>query len=147
MRVEAREPCQPLLPARRPSPRGQDAAFAHAKTDAVSVALAPPGQRDPVAVFQVHPASALFQLEALTAITRLSARGVLGTDPVLPVDYRFLQRASLRLRLLRDRADDWLAPGDLLLLARSLDLGEAQLSEHLKMRMARVRRAFSRALG
>ncbi len=75
----------------------------------------------------------------LTAISRL--------EPGLVDDYRFLQRASLRLRLLRDRPDDLLAPGDRPALARSLGLPETDLVEELRGRMARVRAAFKRTLG
>jgi glutamate-ammonia-ligase adenylyltransferase len=78
------------------------------------------------------------------ALARLVERGVLPAT--LLDDYRFLQRASLRLRLLRDRADDRLLPGDLPALARSLERSEPELAGELAMRRARVRATFQGAL-
>lgn len=88
---------------------------------------------------------ALRTTQPLAALIRLAERGEL--DPALLDDYRFLQRASLRLRLLRDRPDDRLVPEDLQHLARSLELGTDELAEALRARMARVRAAFAAALG
>ncbi len=62
-------------------------------------------------------------------------------------DHLFLQRASLRLRLLHDRPDDRLAPEDLPRLARSLALTEPELTHQLQERMARVRRIFEELVG
>ena len=61
-------------------------------------------------------------------------------------DYRFLQRASLRLRLLRDEPDDRLDPGDRPPgpLAGPVRGG---LLDELHARMTRVRGAFTRVLG
>jgi hypothetical protein len=67
--------------------------------------------------------------------------------PAVLDDYRFLQRAGLRLRLMRDQHDDRLHIEDRSPLARSLGLSEAQLSEELSKRMARVRAEFLRRLG
>src|SRR5262249_40480259 len=53
---------------------------------------------------------ALRTASPFAALARLAARGEL--EPALLEDYRFLQRASLRLRLLRDRPEDRLAPED-----------------------------------
>jgi glutamine synthetase adenylyltransferase len=81
------------------------------------------------------------------ALTRLGEQGLLPEGEALLDDYRFLQRASLRLRLLRDQPDDRLAPADRPLLARSLGLPEPVLAEEIEARMARVRRAYLAALG
>ena len=62
-------------------------------------------------------------------------------------DYRFLQHACLRLRLLRDQPDDHLDPADHARLARSLGLTPAAFMEELTARMTRVRWAWSQALG
>lgn len=88
--------------------------------------------------------TALRTTTPLEALSHLVARGDL--DPALLEDYRFLQRASLRLRLLRDRPDDHLRAEDRPHLARSLGLSEAQLDEALASRMRRVRAVFSRRL-
>jgi hypothetical protein len=61
--------------------------------------------------------------------------------------YQFLSRACLRLRLLRDHADDRLFGTDEQPLARSLGMEPLQLLAELKSRMADVRREFSRQLG
>jgi glutamate-ammonia-ligase adenylyltransferase len=79
------------------------------------------------------------------ALARLVARGEAG--PVLLDDYRALQRASLRLRLLRDVQDDRLTPEDRPALARSLGLSEPALEADLAARTARVRAAFLATLG
>ena len=60
--------------------------------------------------------------------------------------YHFLARASLRLRLLRDYADDRLTAGDEQPLARSLGLSHAQLKSELGHRMNEVRAEFLRQL-
>jgi glutamate-ammonia-ligase adenylyltransferase len=60
--------------------------------------------------------------------------------------YHFLARASLRLRLLRDYADDRLADKDEQPLARSLGLGRAQLKSELAQRMTEVRAELVRRL-
>jgi len=79
------------------------------------------------------------------ALQRMVARGEIAA-PLLD-HYRFLARSCLRLRLLRDYADDRLAASDDVPLARSLGLGRAQLRDQLASRMAQVRAAFTRALG
>jgi [glutamine synthetase] adenylyltransferase / [glutamine synthetase]-adenylyl-L-tyrosine phosphorylase len=79
------------------------------------------------------------------ALQRLMERQEL--DPRCLDDYRFLARASLRLRLLRDNAEDRLFPDDGLPLARSLDLARPQLMAELSSRMTSVRAAFARQLG
>jgi len=78
------------------------------------------------------------------ALQRMADRGELA--PAVLDDYRFLQRAGLRLRLLRDQHDDRLHAEDRSPLARSLGLSEAQLSHELSTRMARVRAEFLRRL-
>lgn len=78
------------------------------------------------------------------ALAAMAARG--AVDAALLEDYRFLQRASLRLRLLRDRPDDHLLPQDRPALSRSLDLSEEDLSRELQARRTRVRAAFNRGL-
>ena len=93
------------------------------------------GEADP-ALRTTHPP---------TALHRMSERGEVTAD-VLD-DYRFLQRAGLRLRLIRDQHDDRLHAEDRSPLARSLGMSEAQLSEELSKRMARVRGEFVRRLG
>jgi glutamine synthetase adenylyltransferase len=80
-----------------------------------------------------------------SALVRLVERGEL--DRSLLDHYHFLAQASLRLRLLRDYADDRLAEGDEQPLARSLGLGRPQLDSELATRMAEVRAAFRRTLG
>jgi glutamate-ammonia-ligase adenylyltransferase len=80
------------------------------------------------------------------ALVRLTARGYLA-EPSLLEDYRFLQRTSLRMRLLRDRSDDRLLPDDRPALARGLGLAEDALVAELQTRMARVRAAYARRLG
>jgi glutamate-ammonia-ligase adenylyltransferase len=79
------------------------------------------------------------------AVARLAARG--DVAPTLPEDYRALQRASLRLRLLRDRPDDRLLPEDRPALARSFGIAEADLAADLDARRARVRAVFLSTLG
>jgi hypothetical protein len=79
------------------------------------------------------------------ALQRMVARG--DIEPVLLDHYRFLARACLRLRLLRDYADDRLAASDDVPLARSLGLSRAQLQDQLASRMTEVRAAFTRVLG
>jgi glutamate-ammonia-ligase adenylyltransferase len=79
------------------------------------------------------------------AVARLVARGEL--EPILLEDYRFLQRASLRLRLLRDRSEDLLGVEDRPALGRSLGLSPVELDAELDARRARVRAAFQRTLG
>ena len=74
------------------------------------------------------------------ALAHLSERG--GLDPQRLDDYRFLARASLRLRLLRDSAEDRLVPDDELPLARSLGFARPQLMAELSRRMADVRATF-----
>jgi glutamate-ammonia-ligase adenylyltransferase len=81
----------------------------------------------------------------IAALQRLGERGEL--DPQRLDDYRFLARTTLRLRLLRDNADDRLFPGDELPLARSLGLGRPQLMAELRRRMADVRASFAHELG
>jgi glutamate-ammonia-ligase adenylyltransferase len=93
------------------------------------------GERDP-ALRTTHPPAAL---------QRMSDQGELA--PAVLDDYRFLQRAGLRLRLIRDQHDDRLQAEDRSPLARSLGLSEVQLSYELSKRMARVREEFMRRLG
>jgi glutamate-ammonia-ligase adenylyltransferase len=76
----------------------------------------------------------------LQALARMSERGEI--DPLLLDDYRFLARVSLRLRLLRDNAEDRLVADDELPLARSLGFARPQLMAELSRRMAEVRAAF-----
>ena len=78
------------------------------------------------------------------ALSCMSERGDL--DARLLDHYHFLARASLRLRLLRDYADDRLSANDEQPLARSLGLGRAQLKSELDLRMAEVRAEFLRQL-
>jgi len=78
------------------------------------------------------------------ALSCMSERGDL--DARLLDHYHFLARASLRLRLLRDYADDRLSANDEQPLARSLGLGRAQLKSELALRMAEVRAEFLRQL-
>jgi glutamate-ammonia-ligase adenylyltransferase len=87
---------------------------------------------------------ALRTASPLAALNRLAARGEL--DPALLDDYRFLQRLSLRLRLLRDLPEDRLTPADRPALARSLGLLPAELDAELNARRAQVRAVFQRAL-
>ena len=93
------------------------------------------GESDP-ALRTTHPP---------TALHRMAERGEVAAD-VLD-DYRFLQRAGLRLRLIRDQHDDRLHSEDRSPLARSLGISEAQLSYELSNRMERVRAEFVRRLG
>jgi glutamate-ammonia-ligase adenylyltransferase len=81
------------------------------------------------------------------ALVHLCRTGRLPEAEALVDDYRFLQRASLRLRLLRDQPDDRLPDHDRPLLARSLDLAEPEFSDELQARTTRVRRAFIQVLG
>jgi glutamate-ammonia-ligase adenylyltransferase len=76
----------------------------------------------------------------LKALTRMSERGEI--DPLLLDHYRFLARVSLRLRLLRDTAEDRLVQDDELPLARSLGFARPRLMAELSARMAEVRAAF-----
>jgi glutamate-ammonia-ligase adenylyltransferase len=78
------------------------------------------------------------------ALARMADRGDL--DARLLDHYHFLARASLRLRLLRDYADDRLSANDEQPLARSLGLSDAQLKSELALRMAEVRAEFLRQL-
>ena len=78
------------------------------------------------------------------ALARMVERGEL--DARLLDHYHFLARASLRLRLLRDYADDRLSANDEQPLARSLDLDRAQLKSELGLRTAEVRAEFLRQL-
>lgn len=81
------------------------------------------------------------------ALAALMARGLVSGPAALLEDYRFLQRVSLRLRLLRDQGDDRLAIEDRAPLARTIDVTEAVLGEELAQRMRRVRDAFLATLG
>jgi [glutamine synthetase] adenylyltransferase / [glutamine synthetase]-adenylyl-L-tyrosine phosphorylase len=89
--------------------------------------------------------AALRTTNPLEALQRMAGRHDLPA--VLLEHYRFLARACLRLRLLRDYADDRLAESDALPLARSLGLGHAQLLGELAARMAEVRTWFQGVLG
>ena len=92
------------------------------------------GQSDP----------ALHTTSPFQALNRMVDRGDL--DARLLDHYHFLARASLRLRLLRDYADDRLTAGDEQPLARSLGLSHAQLKSELGHRMNEVRAEFLRQL-
>jgi glutamate-ammonia-ligase adenylyltransferase len=81
----------------------------------------------------------------LCALRRLVERGEMDTRML--DHYQFLARTCLRLRLLRDHADDRLFGTDEQPLARSLGMEPLQLLAELKSRMADVRREFSRQLG
>jgi glutamate-ammonia-ligase adenylyltransferase len=81
----------------------------------------------------------------LCALRRLVERGEM--DARMLHHYQFLSRACLRLRLLRDHADDRLFGTDEQPLARSLGMEPLQLLAELKSRMADVRQEFSRQLG
>jgi glutamine synthetase adenylyltransferase len=70
------------------------------------------------------------------ALSRLVA---LGWPATLIEDYTFLRRLALRLRLVRDRPEDVLAPRDLVALARTFDRAAPALADELDRRMARVR--------
>ena len=82
--------------------------------------------------------------EALAIFAR-EARS--GDGAVLLEDHHFLQRASLRLRLLRDLPDDHLPESDVPRLARSLGMEAGAFAAELGTRMARVRRVFSKTVG
>jgi glutamine synthetase adenylyltransferase len=88
---------------------------------------------------------ALRTASPFAALAHLAGRG--EVDPALLEDYRFLQRASLRLRLLRDRPEDRLTAEDRPALARSLGLTPPELDAELESRRAQVRAAFVRMLG
>ena len=92
------------------------------------------GSRDP----------ALRTTNPLQALSRMVERGDINAR--LLDHYHFLARASMRLRLLRDHADDRLSESDEQPLARSLDLSRAQLKSELGHRMAEVRAEFLRQL-
>jgi glutamine synthetase adenylyltransferase len=81
------------------------------------------------------------------ALEALVNKGEVPEGAALLEDYRFLQRAALRLRLLRDRGDDHLAFSERLRLARSLGLSDWEFSTDLQQRMDRVRRVFTARLG
>jgi glutamate-ammonia-ligase adenylyltransferase len=81
------------------------------------------------------------------AIVALSGAGLLPGGAAPLEDYRFLQQASLRLRLLRDRPDDRLLPDDRAALARSLGTTEEGLMDEVRTRMGRVRGLFRDVLG
>jgi glutamate-ammonia-ligase adenylyltransferase len=81
----------------------------------------------------------------LQAIRRLVERGEM--DARMLDHYHFLARACLRLRLLRDHADDRLFANDEQPLARSLGFEPPQLLAELENRMADVRQELTRQLG
>jgi glutamate-ammonia-ligase adenylyltransferase len=81
------------------------------------------------------------------ALERLAATGYFAAGEPLAEDFRFLERAILRLRLLRERSDDRLAAADRAVLARHLGLAEPELDRGLAERTARIRRAFVRVIG
>ncbi len=87
---------------------------------------------------------ALRTTNPLQALDRMVERG--EVDARVLDHYHFLARACLRLRLLRDYADDRLSPKDEQPLARSLGVGRAQLTSELAHRMAEVRGEFLRLL-
>jgi glutamate-ammonia-ligase adenylyltransferase len=80
----------------------------------------------------------------LRALARLEERGEL--DPAVLEHYRFLRRASLRVRLLRDRPEDRVLPEDRPALARSLGLTTDELDAELAARRAEVRALFQKTL-
>ncbi len=82
---------------------------------------------------------------ALRTPAPILALGHLLPRPMLD-DYRFLASASLRLRLLREGAEDLLLPEDRPALARSLGLEESRLTGQLAESMARVRETFTATL-
>ncbi len=86
----------------------------------------------------VHTSSPYLALAALTN------NGVLSGGEALLDHYRFLQRASLRVRLLRDRPDDRVLPEDIEALGRSL--GVDQLEANLRFRFQQIRAAFTQFL-
>ena len=88
---------------------------------------------------------ALRTTNPLEALGRVASRG--DIEARLLDHYRFLARACLRLRLLRDYANDRLAPDDELPLARSLGLHRARLGSEISSRMADVRAAFVKIFG
>lgn len=81
----------------------------------------------------------------LQALNRLVELGQLERQRL--EDYRFLARASLRLRLLRNTGDDRLSDADELPLARSLGYTPGQLAAEIARRMADVRATFRAQLG
>ncbi len=80
------------------------------------------------------------------ALHHLVQRGLVEDGEALLDDYRFLQRASLRLRLLRDEPDDRLDPRDHDRLSRSLGLSREALLDELTTRMTRIRSVWTRVL-
>ncbi len=78
------------------------------------------------------------------ALRGMADRGIF--DARLLDHYHFLARASLRLRLLRDYADDRLADKDEQPLARSLGLSRAQLKSELARCMTEIRAELVRQL-
>ena len=88
---------------------------------------------------------ALRTTSPLRAIRRLVERN--DIDARLLDHYHFLARACLRLRLLRDHADDRLFGNDEQPLARSLEMERPQLLAQLASRMADVRQELTRQLG
>lgn len=88
----------------------------------------------------------LTDLEFLSALAAMQAGGGPDVPAALSGAYRFLQRASLRLRLLREQSDDWLADADRPALARSLGVDLAAFSTELAAVMARVRAAYDAQL-
>ncbi|MGD0837683.1 MAG: bifunctional [glutamate--ammonia ligase]-adenylyl-L-tyrosine phosphorylase/[glutamate--ammonia-ligase] adenylyltransferase [Polyangia bacterium] len=81
----------------------------------------------------------------LQALMRMVELGQL--DPHCLEDYRWLARATLRLRLLRNTADDCLRHEDELPLARSLGYTPSRLVAELSRRMANLRALFREQLG
>ena len=91
-----------------------------------------------------HRDPAMRTTNPLEALARMVERG--EADASLLDHYRFLATACLRLRLLRDYADDRLGTSDGVPLARSLGKTPAQFSAEIGARMAEVRAAFTRML-
>jgi glutamate-ammonia-ligase adenylyltransferase len=128
---------------RRPDPRGDaiDLRFSPGGlTDLEFLAAFEQLRRGGTARFWRTPAAR----EALAIFAREAPS---GDDAAVLEDHRFLQRALLRLRLLRDGTDDQLGGADVDRLARSLGIDPGTFSEQLAMRMARVRRVFRKAVG
>jgi [glutamine synthetase] adenylyltransferase / [glutamine synthetase]-adenylyl-L-tyrosine phosphorylase len=81
------------------------------------------------------------------ALATLAARGELPEGGALVDDHDFLQRAALRVRLLRDEPNDHLAGSDFARLGRALGVSEAEFRAELIARMTRVRRVFAEVVG
>jgi glutamate-ammonia-ligase adenylyltransferase len=81
------------------------------------------------------------------ALALLVAEARTGDGAALLEDHSFLQRASVRLRLLRDEPDDWLGAADVPRLAGSFGIEAQAFADELAERMSRVRRVFGKTVG